>query len=101
MDSSSLERLPEPGQNVLAFVQTKNQGVIPVIAQYIPRYSREFDDDLDDLGYECLESTDKCYWLEGWYESVLSWYEFSFLKIHSPIIDWQPITYPEECLQNS
>ena len=85
--------LPPPDKLVLAFIPYYNNGgVTPVIASYIPKFSKEVNE-FDDFYIEDYdEEADTYYWPEGWYEHVANWDDLTHIKMADPVY-WCEIDY--------
>ena len=87
------ERKPEDTAIVTVETKTfKNKYVCEAV--WIPRWSKkaEFDDWEDCSEYN--EDEDEYYVLEGWYERVHNWDEYSFVGIEDDVIAWMPLPEP-------
>lgn len=63
------DRMPEPGKKVIAFFINEYGKPRRIMAEWIPKYFMEGQEDSyeGDLDYD--EEGDTYYWPEGWYES--------------------------------
>lgn len=87
------ERLPEDTVIVTAETKTfKHKYVCEAV--WIPRWSKiaEYDNWEDCSEYN--EDEDEYYVLEGWYERVHNWDEYSFVGIEDDVIAWMPLPKP-------
>lgn len=87
------ERLPE--DTVIVTVETKTfKHKYVCEAIWIPRWTwkAEFDNWEDCSEYN--EDEDEFYVLEGWYERVHNWDEYSFVGIEDRVIAWMPLPEP-------
>lgn len=89
------ERLPEPGERVLAFFRYPATGKWQVVrAMHAPHLTLNTEDwgDFEPDGGEHDEATDATYWPEGWYESN-EFEETHWALEHEPS-HWMPIPSP-------
>ena len=87
------ERLPE--DTVIVTVETKTFKHRYVCeAVWIPRWSKKAEYDNWEDCSEYNEDEDEFYVLEGWYERVHNWDEYSFIGIEDKVIAWKPIEEP-------
>ena len=87
------ERLPEG--TVLATVETKMfKHKYICEAVWIPRWSKIADFDSWEDCSEYNEDEDEYYVLEGWYERIHNWDEYSFVGIEDKVIAWKPLPEP-------
>lgn len=87
------ERLPE--STVLATVETKMfKHKYICEAVWIPRWSKIADFDSWEDCSEYNEDEDEYYVLEGWYERIHNWDEYSFVGIEDKVIAWKPLPEP-------
>lgn len=88
------ERLPEK-ETVLATVETKTFKYRYVCeAVWIPRWTWKASFDSWEDCSEYNEDEDEYYVLEGWYERVHNWDEYSYIGIEDNVIAWQPLPEP-------
>ena len=88
------ERLPEK-ETVLATVETKTFKHRYVCeAVWIPRWTWKADFDSWEDCSEYNEDEDEYYVLEGWYERVHNWDDYSYVGIEEDVIAWQPLPEP-------
>ena len=87
------ERLPEG--TVLVTVETKMfKHKYICEAVWIPRWSKIADFDSWEDCSEYNEDEDEYYVLEGWYERIHNWDEYSFVGIEDKVIAWKPLPQP-------
>ena len=88
------ERLPEK-ETVLATVETKTFKYRYVCeAVWIPRWTWKASFDSWEDCSEYNEDEDEYYVLEGWYERVHNWDDYSYVGIEDDVIAWQPMLEP-------
>ena len=88
------ERLPEK-ETVLATVETKTFKHRYVCeAVWIPRWTWKTTFDSWEDCSEYNEDDDEYYALEGWYERVHNWDDYSYVGIEDDVIAWQPLPEP-------
>ena len=88
------ERLPEK-ETVLATVETKTFKHRYVCeAVWIPRWTWKASFDNWEDCSEYNEDEDEFYVIEGWYERVHNWDEYSYIWIEDNVIAWQPMPEP-------
>ena len=82
---------PEKGQVVLASYPNSYGKRRRVRAVYIRQYEEEVDDDCE-AGYEYSEENDLWYLIEGWYELIDNWNDYTSVAIVEGVVDyWLPI----------
>jgi len=88
--------LPESGKHVLTFYQNNLFENRTIKAFYAKRFSIESNNDLD-ANDEYDEETDNYYLIEGWYEVIENWPEYSsiFVSEHE-VTYWQLLQDPPE-----
>lgn len=87
------ERLPEG--TVLVTAETKMfKHKYICEAVWIPRWSKIADFDSWEDCSEYNEDEDEYYALEGWYERIHNWDEYSFVGIEDKVIAWMPLPEP-------
>lgn len=87
------ERLPE--DTVIVTVETKMFKQKYVCkAVWIPRWSKKAEYDNWEDCSEYNEDEDEYYVLEGWYERVHNWDEYSYVGIEDDVIAWMPLPEP-------
>lgn len=99
--ASAEKTTPENGEVVLALCVDNRGRQTMVIAEYIGKFTREYDPDYDDeFDGDCVydHATESYYWPGGWYESIHSWYEYDFVKIHDVVTHWMPLPAPPAAL---
>ncbi len=93
------ERLPETEEDVVLCCGRKNiYGKLVryiCIAFYIGRYEVESNPNWDEYCDEYREEDDKYYILEGWYERIHNWGDYSSIKIEDEALMWKPLSFPE------
>ena len=88
------ERLPEK-ETVLATVETKTFKHRYVCeAVWIPRWTWKASFDSWEDCSEYNEDEDEYYVLEGWYERVHNWDDYSYVGIEDDVIAWRPMPEP-------
>ena len=88
------ERLPEK-ETVLATVETKTFKHRYVCeAVWIPRWTWKASFDSWEDCSEYNEDEDEYYVLEGWYERVHNWDDYSYVGIEDDVIAWRPMPDP-------
>lgn len=93
------ERLPEACQNVQLTCEVRPVGREPsryvCIAQWIPRFCQEaLSVNWDAETTEYCEEDDEYYPLEGWYERIRNWDDYSLVGIADFAIAWKPLEEP-------
>lgn len=63
-------------------------------AVWIPRWSKKAEYDSWEDCSEYNEAEDEHYVLEGWYERVHNWDEYSYVGIEDEVIAWMPLPEP-------
>ena len=93
---SCREMLPEvSAKTVLATVETKTFKHRYICeAVWIPRWTWKADFDSWEDCSEYNEDEDEFYVLEGWYERVHNWDDYSYVGIEEDVIAWQPLPEP-------
>lgn len=87
------ERLPE--ETVLVTVETKTFRHRYICeAVWIPRWTWKASFDNWEDCSEYNEDEDEFYVIEGWYERVHNWDEYSYVGIEDNVIAWQPLPEP-------
>lgn len=87
------ERLPE--DTVIVTVETKTfKHKYVCEAVWVPRWSKKAEYDNWEDCSEYNEDEDEYYVLEGWYERVHNWDEYSFVGIEDDVIAWMPLPEP-------
>ena len=88
-----IERLPD--EIVLVTVETKTFRHRYICeAVWIPRWTWKADYDNWEDCSEYKEDEDEYYVLEGWYERVHNWDEYSYAGIEDDVIAWMPLPEP-------
>lgn len=88
------ERLPEK-ETVLATVETKTFKHRYVCeAVWISRWTWKASFDNWEDCSEYNEDEDEYYVLEGWYERVHNWDDYSYVGIEDDVIAWRPLPEP-------
>lgn len=93
------ERLPKACEDVLLTCEVRPIGLKPFsyvcIAEWIPKYCQDaIRIDWDEEATEYCEADDEYYPLEGWYESVRNWSDYSLVGIGDFAIAWMPLPSP-------
>ena len=87
------ERLPE--DTAIVTVETKMfKHKYVCEAEWVPRWSKKAEYDNWEDCSEYNEDEDEYYVLEGWYERVHNWDEYSFVGIEDEVIAWMPLPEP-------
>ena len=87
------EGLPE--DTVIVTVETKTfKHKYVCEAVWVPRWSKKAEYDNWEDCSEYNEDEDEYYVLEGWYERVHNWDEYSFVGIEDDVIAWMPLPEP-------
>lgn len=87
------ERLPEDVVIVTVETKTFKQKYV-CEAVWIPRWSEKAEYDSWEYCSEYNEDDDEYYVLEGWYERVHNWDEYSYVGIEDDVIAWMPLPDP-------
>lgn len=89
------ERLPASGRTVLAFYINSVGRVRRIRAQYVERWTIEVDAATADPDTECVEyseSADAFYLLEGWYECIDNWDDYTRIAVtEGQVSHWMPL----------
>jgi len=89
------DRLPVSGRTVLAFYINSVGRVRRIRAQYIERWTVEVDAATADPDTECVEyseSADAFYLLEGWYECIDNWDDYTRIAVtEGQVSHWMPL----------
>lgn len=95
------DRLPEAGKHVLADCEVRlisgRKKHYVCEAYYAPAHTLSvgsFPD--DDECYEYDETDDNYYLLEGWYECIHNWDDYSGVVIGDFVTHWMPLPTPPE-----
>ena len=95
------DRLPEAGKHVLADCEVRlisgRKKHYVCKAYYAPAHTLSagsFPD--DDECYEYDETDDNYYLLEGWYECIHNWDDYSGVVIGDFVTHWMPLPTPPE-----
>lgn len=87
-------RLPESGQTVLAYYLNGHGKGRRIRAQHIKAWTIEAGD-VADPDTECVEYSEQmdCYYLlEGWYECIDNWDDYTRVAVNEgPITHWMPL----------
>ena len=85
------ERMPEPGQLVLAALRYRTGKQRVIRAMHAPHHTLSEDDwgEFVTEGADYDEATDTTYWQEGWYECNES--EETHWLVHEEITHWMPL----------
>lgn len=90
------DRLPETGKKVLAYFEYKATGFgRRICANYTPRWTCESDAEADTYD-EYNDDDDTYYLMEGWWEQVENWEEYSCCYVTEEITHWMPLPEPPE-----
>ena len=95
------ERLPSEREDVLVTCEVRRIDGIRTryvcVGQYIPRYcEKALDVNWDEEATEYSEEKDEYYPLEGWYESISNWDDYSLIGISDFVLAWMPLPKPYE-----
>lgn len=93
------ERLPDACKDVLLTCEVRPINHKPFryvcTAQWIPKFCEEaLGIDWDEEITEYCEEDDEFYPLEGWYESISNWDDYSLVGIGDFAIAWKPLPEP-------
>lgn len=84
---------PSSGSPVLAVVKVDGKREMVVRAVWIARYTEVSTD--HDAMQEYHEEDDEFYIVEGWYECIQYWDEWSSVRIDDEVLRWQPMPSPD------
>ena len=88
-------REKRPEGTVIATAETKTfKHKYVCEAVWIPRWTRKAEYDNWEDCTEYNEDEDEYYVLEGWYERVYNWDEYSYVAIEDDVIAWTPLPKP-------
>ena len=93
------DRLPESGKHVLAACEIRliggGKGHYVCEAYYAPTHTISAGSYPDgDEYYEYDEENDNYYLLEGWYECIHNWDDYSSVVIGDFVTHWMPLPEP-------
>jgi len=92
------ERLPESGENVLAYYTNSFSKGRRIRAEYVAPKSREAEWECADPDTQCVEHDEEsdCFYLTaGWYELMDNWDEYSSIAVTEGVIThWMPLPPP-------
>jgi hypothetical protein len=93
------DRLPEHGRKVLASFPNKLGKRRLIVAYHTERWKEEIhpwqDDEYETSEY--CEAKDEYYLLEGWYECIENWPEYTSVVVcEGEITHWMPLPDPPE-----
>ena len=92
------EQLPKPGKQVLALMKYPKGREVFILAMWIPKFYREFNDGWGELEPDYKDEDDEIgYWPEGWYECVECWEDLDLLAVWEPVTHWCDITLWRPC----
>ena len=94
------ERLPESGVHVLLCCEIKSGGTVYkrylCDGYYAKRYTEQTWNNSGDIACEYREEDDEYYLLEGWYEVIKNWDDYSSVWIGDFVAHWMPLPEPPE-----
>lgn len=97
------ETMPESGVTVLLCCERRYRGKSPYRyicdGQYIAKHTETVGYTADDLATEYDEETDEFYLLEGFYERINNWDEYSSVVISDNVTHWMPMPQLPEVTQ--
>lgn len=92
------DRLPESGKYVIACCEVRlmcgKRHRYVCDAFYAAPKSISSDGDPYETAIEYDEETDNYYLLEGWYEVIYNWDEYSSITIEDFVTHWMPLPEP-------
>ena len=89
------ERLPE--RKCVAFYKNSHGKNRTIMAEYLPRYSVETNGECDNDGVEEYnEEKDAYYYIEGWWEMIDNWPDYTMVVVHEEVTHWKHIEPPKE-----
>ena len=87
------ERLPE--RKCVAFYKNSHGKNRTIMAEYLPRYSVETNGECDNDGVEEYnEEKDAYYYIEGWWEMIDNWPDYTMVVVHEEVTHWIPLPEP-------
>lgn len=91
------ERLPESGVHVLLCCEIRSGTVYRRYVcdgYYVKRYTEQVWNNSGDIDCEYREEDDEYYLLEGWYEVIKNWDDYSSVVIDDFVTHWMPLPEP-------
>ena len=92
------DRLPEMEKSVLIRCEKRPSGTDYLcIAFYVPEKTMSAESSILNWDYEVLEydeQIDDYYVLEGWYEEIHNWEEYSAIGVADFVTHWMPLPAP-------
>ena len=85
------ERLPESGEHVLLTCECKPSGNRYVCDGYYAKPKTIVGSGGGECATEYDEETDEYYLLEGWYEVIKNWEDYSSIVIDDFVTHWMPL----------
>jgi hypothetical protein len=86
------ERMPKSGVTVLAAYVNSHGRSRRIRAKWLADRTHEGSPETDDLELVYDETTDMCYWPEGWYEQMDNWPEYSAVAVvEGEPTHWMPL----------
>lgn len=82
-----IETAPQAKSVLVAYVNECGKARV-VKARFIARFTELSDEDTNN---EVNPADDNCYTLEGWYEEIDNWDEYSGIRIHHELTHWAPL----------
>jgi hypothetical protein len=93
---STKEKLPESGKHVLLCCEVKPLGKKYICDGYYASPKSITCVCGDEIDCEYDDKTDEYYLLEGFYEVIKNWEEFSSISISDFVTHWMPLPQPPE-----
>lgn len=81
-------------ENVLITYQNELGKSHVIKARFVPRFTEETDSYLYESCDEYDEANDRYTLIEGWYEQIDNWDDYSEVFIHHKPTHWQPLPTP-------
>lgn len=87
----SVERLPVTGKKVIATFANSHRKRITITAMYVADRTISADDHEEGECIEYCDEADEYFLIEGWYEIVSCYDEFSYVFTGEKITHWMPL----------
>lgn len=85
------ERLPVTGKKVIATLANSHRKRITITAMYVADRTISADDHEEGECIEYCDEADEYFLIEGWYEIVSCYDEFSYVFTGEKITHWMPL----------